>query len=165
MDPVIGKCSPGESKDWKVQRFPSCYVLSSLSASLIHPKHLLSKSSWVTVDEQDSIIFKLISPFNIHLCFCVCSQSIPKICPWDLKPDLVSGYQQVYSKGATQPSLANLICYLLQSVSVGLLSLCLRKSLNRRALHLPTTFFMWSFTTMTTIKTILFKSVWLWVVI
>lgn len=101
--------------------------------------------------------FQLISPFNINLCFCVCSQRIPKICPWDLKPDLVSGYQQMQSKGATQASLPNLICYLLQPVSLGLLSLCLRKPLNRHALHLHTKFIMWSFTTMSAIETFLFN--------
>lgn len=43
MDPVTCKGSPWESKDWKRQCFPSCFLLSSLTTSLILLTFTISK--------------------------------------------------------------------------------------------------------------------------
>lgn len=142
INPVICKCSLWESKDWKLQcHHPPpptpipipCSLLSSLTASLIHSKRLLSKSSWVTADEQDPIIFYILLML-VSCCFFAFEKEIlllqrqsvfvldvfPKQkdlwLPWDVNPDLVSRYQQVELKEAAQASLPNLICYLLSSL-------------------------------------------------
>lgn len=88
---------------------PSTSRLSTLTASLIHPTHLLSKSSWSTTEEHNPIIFyiPLMPDFTLErkslLSYspkCFCFQLILKAerSFMPLGSDLVSRKQQVELK-------------------------------------------------------------------